>query len=279
MARSPLVMLAGLVALLALPGGAQARGLDVRLAAAPVAGLPVSVTWSGDTGPNGAVRGGFVVQAVLARGRAACPAGGFRGSSRRRRTPIAAQNVFVPGPFRGAMQPLAPDAGRHRLCGYLTRSSDRIVYEKLVDRLVTVRRRPAGRRLTAPPRARAGTYVARPTDVVGAADGGGTLRVVLSSRAVTSIAVTGLRLSVCDGLTPAHPQLNTRIDLASRGPLGAGSASFRASSFAASLLGPPPDGRLSLHGGASTAREIRGVVVGTTADGNCQGSFAFVARR
>jgi hypothetical protein len=260
-----------------LPATAEARGLTIELPRTITATKNFSVTWQGDTGSNGALRGGFVVQAFLAKGRAACPAGGYTGARSRPKTTLAAQNVFIAGPFRGAMQTYVPDSGRHRLCGYLTRSSDSIDYELLVDRAIRVRRKPARPRI-AIARAKPGTYTATAANIAGGAPSS-SLRMVISDGKLSSVSATGLRLSTCYGITPSDPQLNTLIDIASTGPLGATSTGIRATSIAASLTGPAPDGAVSVHGGAASKREIRGVVNGTTADGNCQGAFAFTARR
>jgi hypothetical protein len=260
-----------------LPATADARGLKIELPRTITATKNFSVSWQGDTGSGGAHRGGFIVQAFLARGRAACPAQGYVGDRSRPKTSLAAQNVFIAGPFRGARQIYVPDSGRHRLCGYLTRSSDSIDYELLVDRVIRVRRKPARPRI-AVVRTRPGTYTATAADIAGG-DPSSSLRMVISGGKLTSVSATGLRLSSCYGITPADPQLNTLIDIASTGPLGANSAGIQTTLIAASLMGPAPDGGVSVHGGAASKREIRGVVNGTTADGNCQGAFAFTARR
>jgi hypothetical protein len=261
-----------------LPASAEARGLKIELPRTITATKNFSVTWQGDTGSNGALRGGFVVQAFLAEGRAGCPAGGYAGARSRPKTTLAAQNVFIAGPFRGAMQTYVPGSGRHRLCGYLTRRSDSIEYELLVDRAIRVRRKPARPRIRIA-RAKPGTYTATAANIAGGAPSS-SLRMVISDGKLTSVSATGLRLSSCyGGITASDPQLNTLIDIASTGPLGPTSTGIRTTTIAASLTGPAPDGGVSVHGGAASKREIRGVVTGTTADGNCQGGFAFTARR
>jgi hypothetical protein len=270
-------LLLPIIALGLVPSAADARELTVELPRAITATKNFTVSWQGETGSNEARRGGFIVQAFLARGRAACPVQGYAGARSRPKTTLAAQNVFIAGPFRGAMQTYVPDSGRHRLCGYLTRSSDSIDYELLVDRVVRVRRKPARPRIRIA-RAKPGTYTASAASIAGGAPHS-SLTVVISGGNVTSVAATGLRLSSCYGITPSDPQLNTLIDIASTGPLDSNSAAVRATSFSASLDGPEPDGSVSLHGGAASGREIRGVVTGTTADGNCEGGFAFTARR
>lgn len=274
------VAAAALLLVLALPATAGARELRVDVPRTITATRTIAVTWSGDTGPAGADFGGFIVRAFLVPGRraAACPspAAVLRGDPRR--VELAGQNVRVPGPLRGARRTHVPRAGRYRLCGYLTRAADRIVYERLVNRPVTVRRAPSRPRIRID-RATSGTYVARASAIAGGAPRS-ALKIVVRGRRVTAVEATGLRLSTCsDGIAPSHPLLNTLVDVASTGPLGPRSTDIAATSIAASLLGPPPEGAVTVDGGFASAREIRGVVVGTTAAGVCSGGFAFTARR
>lgn len=271
---------AALLLALALPATAGARELRVDLPRTVTATRAFAVTWTGDTGPAGTGFGGFVVRAFLVPGRraSACPAPSAVPRGDPRRIELAGQNVRVAGPLRGARRTHVPTAGRYRLCGYLTQASDRITYERLVNRPVTVRRAPARPRIRID-RASDGTYVARASAIAGGAPHS-ALRVVVRGRKVTAVQATGLRLSTCsDGIAPSNPLLNTLVDVASTGPLGPTSTAIPATTIAASLLGPPPDGAVTVDGGFASAREIRGVVVGTTAAGVCSGGFAFTARR
>lgn len=262
-----------LAAALLLPTAASARGLTVHLPASVAARVLIPVTWQGDTGPGDLAPGGFVVQNRIVMGDRRCPAAGvfnpgwtvFEGGD---------ANLIAAGAFAGATRIAVRRPGRYRLCGYLSTNAEALTYELLVDAPFTVDPKATG-----PRRARATTIKDGIYTAVAAAITGGTPASSLSFRiaggTVVSASATGIPRTGCLAGAPVSPVpgsfANPEGDPVANAVVGFG--------FDARFLGAAPNGSITLSGGGRSAREIRGVVATTSADGLCSGGFAYVAQR